>query len=254
MPPKCRLDERLVRDGLVVSRSLAQRLIMAGSVRVAGARVDKASQLVRDDVPVSVDAAPKFVSRGGDKLDNALVALEPDLERLSLTVDGSSAIDLGSSTGGFTDCLLQRGARRVIAVDVGYGQLDHRLRVDPRVTVLERTNARHLTPDGLPYPPDLITCDASFISLGKILPGPLSCMQSGWWGVLLCKPQFEAGRDVMRARTGGVIRDDDVRDRVVEEAVARVRALGIIVERVVEASPRGPKGNIEYALLVRDGT
>lgn len=248
-----RIDERLVRDGLVESRSLAQRLVMAGAVRIADQVVTKSSTTVRDDQHVSVDTGPPFVSRGGEKLENALVELGPRIEELGLVVAGARAIDVGASTGGFTDCLLQRGAAHVVAVDVGYGQLHESLRVDQRVTSMERTNARHVTATDLPYAPDLIVCDASFISLATVLPAVFACMDpAGWWGVLLCKPQFEAGRERM-ARHGrkGVLVDVEVRTQVVDETVAALRELGIDVDRVVQAHPPGPKGNVEFCLLVR---
>ncbi|MCW2961018.1 MAG: hemolysin [Thermoleophilia bacterium] len=247
-----RIDERIVADGLVDSRSLAQRLIMAGSVRVDDQVVDKASTKVRDNQTVTVDQGPPFVSRGGEKLENALTDLAPQVAEEGFTIQDAAAIDIGASTGGFTDCLLQRGARHVVAVDVGYGQLHERLRVDDRVTNIERTNARHLTPDQLPYAPNLLVCDASFISLGTVLPATFACMDpAGWWGVLLCKPQFEAGRDRMNKHgRKGVLTDVVVRDQVVAETVAAVQAAGVEVLRTVRAHPPGPKGNVEYALLV----
>lgn len=247
-----RLDERLVQDGLVESRSVAQRLIMAGQVRVDGQLCDKASARVRAESSVELTQQPRFVSRGGDKLCNAIDELSAVLDKLDLHVDGACALDVGASTGGFTDCLLQRGAAQVIAVDVGYGQLHPRLRNDTRVTVMERTNARHLTPDQLPYEPDMIVCDASFISLAKLLPGPLACMAAGYWGMLLCKPQFEAGRG--RVGSGGVVRDDAVRQETLDAVIASVQALGARVEACAEARPRGPKGNVEYLLLIRDAS
>ena len=244
-----RLDERLAADGLAESRSQAQRLIMAGVVRVNGQRVDKASHRVAAAATVEVDAPPRFVSRGGDKLDNAVAELADDIAALGLSIDGAHAIDVGASTGGFTDCLLKRGAAGVVAVDVGYGQLHERLRSDPRVTVMDRTNARHLAPADLPFQPDLIVCDASFISLRTVLPGPLACMRRPFWGMLLCKPQFEAGRERV---TKGVVRDEAVRMQVVEETVEAVQRLGLEVHKVVQAHPPRPKGNREYVLLIRD--
>lgn len=248
-----RIDERLVRDGLAASRSLAQRLLMAGSVRVDGQLVDKASAKVRDDQQVELLAGPRFVSRGGEKLANALESHAARIAEEGFRVEGARAIDVGASTGGFTDCLLQAGARHVVAVDVGYGQLHQSLRDDTRVTVLERTNARHLGADDLPYAPDLLVCDASFIPLATVLPATIGCMSgAGWWGVLLCKPQFEAGRERMnRHGRKGVLVDEAVRAQVVEECVESVRAMGVEVLGVERAHPPGPKGNIEYVLLVR---
>jgi 23S rRNA (cytidine1920-2'-O)/16S rRNA (cytidine1409-2'-O)-methyltransferase len=248
-----RIDERLVADGLVESRSLAQRLLMAGSVRVDGQLVDKASTKVRADQVVELVARAPFVSRGGEKLANALRSHEAAITERGWTIEGARAIDVGASTGGFTDCLLQRGAAHVVAVDVGYGQLHASLRDDPRVTNLERTNARHLQPADLPYAPDLLVCDASFIPLVTVLPGAIAAMErGGWWGVLLVKPQFEAGRDRMnRHGRKGVLVDEQVREQVRDEAVASVRSLGVEVIAVERAHPPGPKGNVEYVALVR---
>lgn len=251
-----RIDERLVRDGLVESRSLAQRLVMAGSVRIADQVVTKSSQTVRDDQAVSVDTGPPFVSRGGEKLENALTDMAAQITEHGFEIAGARAIDVGASTGGFTDCLLQRGAEHVVAVDVGYGQLHEQLRQDERVTNVERTNARHLSPGDLPYAPNLIVCDASFISLATVLPAVFACMDpAGWWGVLLCKPQFEAGRERMNKHgRKGVLVDIEVRAQVVAETVAALREeCGIQVLHEVQAHPPGPKGNREYCLLVRGG-
>ena len=253
MASRRRIDERLVADGLVPSRSVAQRLIMAGVVRANGERIDKSSHLVSDAVQLSIDEPPRFVSRGGDKLDNALCDLQDELAAAGRDVAGSRAIDIGASTGGFTDCLLQRGASSVIAVDVGYGQLDSRLRNDPRIHNLERTNARWLQPEDLPWKPQIIVCDASFIPLRTILPGPLACMEPGFWGVILCKPQFEAGRQrLARSGTKGVLRDPEVRDEVVNEVRRDLERMELAVVAIVEARPRGAKGNVEYAMLIED--
>lgn len=249
-----RLDERLVADGLVESRNLAQRLIMAGSVRVNGHPSDKSSRTVSSEDEVSLDSPAKFVSRGGDKLENAISDLEPTLLELGLSIDGAKALDIGASTGGFTDCLLQRGAQGVVAVDVGYGQLHNKLRTDVRVTILDRTNARFLSVEQLPWRPNLVVCDASFIPLATVLPQPLACMEEPFWGLILCKPQFEAGKERLRAGgSKGVIRDEALRDDIVAETVAALEGLGLQVECHVEARPRGPKGNVEYMILVRSG-
>jgi 23S rRNA (cytidine1920-2'-O)/16S rRNA (cytidine1409-2'-O)-methyltransferase len=251
---RVRLDEAVVARGLADSRAVAQRLIMAGSVRVNGQLCDRASRKVAEDDIVEVAAAPRFVSRGGDKLDTAIEDLAEDISALGVAIAGAVAIDVGASTGGFTDCLLQRGAAHVIAVDVGYGQLHQRLREDDRVTVLERTNARHLEPNMLRgAAPDLLVCDASFIPLRTVLPAPIACMRPGFWGMVLCKPQFEAGRErINSAGKGGVIRDEVVRDQIVAETVDSLRSLGLSVHATVQAHPPGPKGNIEYVMLVRD--
>lgn len=243
-----RLDVRMVELGLAESRSMAQRLIMAGQVRVDGQLRDKASFTVSEDAEVDVAELPKYVSRGGDKLSNAIDDLRGDIEQLGRSVEDARCIDIGASTGGFTDCLLQHGAQHVIGVDVGYGQLHPRLRNDERVTVMERTNARHLTMDMLPWRPSLLVCDASFIGLATVLPAPIECMQPDWWGLVLCKPQFEAGRSRIGKR--GVIRDAAVREDVLAEVTAALGDLGARVVSSVEARPRGRKGNVEYVLLV----
>lgn len=229
---KKRLDVLLVERGLAESRSQAQALVLAGLVKghaKAGEQVDAAADL-------EVERPPRFVSRGGEKLTGALAELEID-------VAGEDCLDVGASTGGFTDCLLQAGAARVCAVDVGYGQLHPRLRDDPRVTVLERTNVRELRCDDLPFPPTFVTCDVSFIGLGKALPPALACAAPGWRALVLVKPQFEAGpADVGK---GGVVRDPDVRRRVLDEVTAQVPAWGGRVLGVADSALPGPKGNRE---------
>lgn len=229
---KKRLDVLLVERGLAESRSQAQALVLAGLVKghaKAGEQVDAAADL-------EVERPPRFVSRGGEKLTGALAELEID-------VAGEDCLDVGASTGGFTDCLLQAGAARVCAVDVGYGQLHPRLRDDPRVTVLERTNVRELRCDDLPFPPTFVTCDVSFIGLGKALPRALACAAHGWRALVLVKPQFEAGpADVGK---GGVVRDPDVRRRVLDEVTAQVPAWGGRVLGVADSALPGPKGNRE---------
>src|SRR5688500_12944423 len=205
---KKRLDVVLVERGLAESRSQAQALVLAGRVpgfTKAGTPVDEAAEL-------AVDTPPRFVSRGGEKLANAL-------EHFELDVAGEDCLDVGASTGGFADCLLQAGAARVIALDVGYGQLHPKLRDDPRVTVLERTNVRELRCDELPFRPSFLTCDVSFIGLDKAFPPALACAAPGWRAVVLVKPQFEAGpEDVGK---GGVVRDPEVRRRVGAEVPAQ---------------------------------
>jgi 23S rRNA (cytidine1920-2'-O)/16S rRNA (cytidine1409-2'-O)-methyltransferase len=235
---KKRADVLLVEQGLAESRAQAQALVLAGLVP----GVAKPGQQLDEATALEVERLPQYVSRGGEKLANALDALELD-------VRGRHALDVGASTGGFTDVLLQRGAARVIALDVGYGQLHARLRGDARVIVLERTNARAVTE--LPFPPDLIVCDVSFISVRTALPPLLRLAQPGWEGVVLVKPQFEAGRaDVGK---GGVVRDPEVRRRVVREvAEAALGWQGRTVAAVDSGVP-GPKGNREVFLhLVHD--
>jgi 23S rRNA (cytidine1920-2'-O)/16S rRNA (cytidine1409-2'-O)-methyltransferase len=234
---KKRLDVALVERGLAESRAQAQALVLAG--RVPG--YSKAGAQVDDSTPLEVEAGPRFVSRGGDKLDGALDALGID-------VTGEDCLDVGASTGGFTDCLLQRGAARVAALDVGYGQLHPKLRGDPRVTVLERTNVRRLECGDLPFPPTFITADVSFIGLGKALPAALACAAPGWRAVVLVKPQFEAGpADVGK---GGVVRDPDVRERVAREVADQVPGWGGRVVGRVDSLLPGPKGNRELFLAL----
>jgi 23S rRNA (cytidine1920-2'-O)/16S rRNA (cytidine1409-2'-O)-methyltransferase len=235
-----RLDRLLVDRGLAPSRERAQRLILAGEVLVGDRPAGKPGSLVPPDASIRMRApASDFVSRGGEKLAGALNAFAID-------VGGLVALDVGASTGGFTDCLLRRGARRVIALDVGYGQLAWSLRQDPRVVVLERTNARHLTPAVLPEPPDLATIDVSFISLTLVLGAVSQVLRPHASLLAMVKPQFEAGRG--QVGKGGVVRDPAVR----AAAVARVRdaaaALGLHVRGEADAVLPGPKGNREVFL------
>lgn len=232
---RIRLDRLLVERGLAESRTEAQRLIRAGEVRVAGQVVDQPGTLVAPDVPVVLAARPRFVSRGGEKLEAALVGFGID-------VRGWVAADVGASTGGFTDCLLQRGALRVYAIDVGYGQLDWRLRNDPRVVVMERTNARYL--ERLPEPVHLVTVDVSFISLRLILPRAVDWLRPGGQVLALIKPQFEAGRrDVGK---GGVVRDPAVHRRVLVEVAQAAGALGLTLRGMMVSPLLGPAGNREF--------
>jgi 23S rRNA (cytidine1920-2'-O)/16S rRNA (cytidine1409-2'-O)-methyltransferase len=238
---KKRLDVVLVERGLAESRSQAQALVLAGRVpgfTKAGTPVDEAAEL-------AVDTPPRFVSRGGEKLANAL-------EHFELDVTGEDCLDVGASTGGFTDCLLQAGAARVCAVDVGYGQLHPKLREDPRVTVLERTNVRALRADQLPFAPTFLTCDVSFIGLDKALPPALAIAASRWRGLVLVKPQFEAGPG--EVGKGGVIRDPVVRQRIVDGVARRVPDWGGRLVGVVDSGLPGPKGNREFFLYVVDAS
>jgi 23S rRNA (cytidine1920-2'-O)/16S rRNA (cytidine1409-2'-O)-methyltransferase len=239
-----RLDEAVAsRSG--VTRSQARSLIMEGRVRVAGEPATKAGQRVREDAEITVEAPRRFVSRGGEKLDAALDAF-------GISASGVQALDVGASTGGFTDCLLQRGAAHVVAVDVGYGQLDWRLRNDPRVTVMERTNFRHLGNDAFEHPFALIVIDASFISLRTILTRAAHYLASDGRIVALVKPQFEAGRE--RLGRGGVVRDPAVHRAVLREVRDAAAALGLTA-RALRASPLlGPAGNREFLIeLARGG-
>lgn len=238
-----RLDLLLVERGLVPTRERAQRLILAGEVLAADRPATKPGALVAADTPLRLrDPGPGWVSRGGEKLAGALDAF-------ALDVVARVGLDVGASTGGFTECLLRRGARRVIALDVGYGQLAWSLRQDPRVAVIERTNVRHLQPDALPEPPDLATVDVSFISLTLVLPAVARVVSAGSPVVALVKPQFEAGRG--QVGKGGVVRDDAVR----AAAVGRVRAvaedLGFQVHGEAESVLPGPKGNREVFLWLQ---
>jgi 23S rRNA (cytidine1920-2'-O)/16S rRNA (cytidine1409-2'-O)-methyltransferase len=201
---KQRIDTLLAERGVFASRSRAAASVMAGEVRVgsAGRRAEKPGEMVPADALLSVDERPRYVSRGGIKLENAL-------RRTGIAVAGRSALDVGASTGGFTDCLLQHGAAEVLAVDVGYGELDYGLRTDPRVRALERTNARSLTPAMVAPTPDLAVVDVSFISLTKVLPAVLACLAEPYDVLALVKPQFEVGRELIGK--GGVVRDPAVR-------------------------------------------
>ena len=227
-----RLDVLLVERGLAGSRAQAQALVLAGLVP----GFDKAGTQVDEDAELVVESPPPYVSRAGHKLANALDAFE-------LEVAGLDCCDVGASTGGFTDVLLQRGAARVIALDVGYGQLHPRLRDDPRVVVMERTNARHVTE--LPFPPQLVTCDVSFISVKLALPPVLGLAAPGWRALVLVKPQFEAGRAEARR---GVVRDADVHGRVVREIAEAALGWGGETVGVVDSGLPGPKGNREFVL------
>ena len=227
----------LVERGLAESRAQAQALVMAGLVpgfEKPGAQVD-------EDVPLTVERGRPYVSRGGEKLANGL-------DRFGVDPRDRDCADVGASTGGFTDVLLRRGAARVVAIDVGYGQLHPRLREDPRVVVLERTNAREVRE--LPFAPQLVVCDVSFISVRKALPPVLALAAPGWEAVVLVKPQFEAGRaDVGK---GGVVRNPEVRRRVLHEVAEAALGWGADVLGVVDSGLPGPKGNREFFLHVRE--
>jgi 23S rRNA (cytidine1920-2'-O)/16S rRNA (cytidine1409-2'-O)-methyltransferase len=238
-----RLDALLVDRGLFASRAQARAAVLAGEVSVDGRVVDKPGTQVAEAAVTEVAARRRYVSRGGDKLDTALARLDVD-------VRGEDVLDLGSSTGGFVDRLLQGGAARVIAVDVGYGQLDWRLREDPRVTVLERTNARQLTPERLPFAPSFVTADLSFISLTVVLEPVLECLREGFRGLVLVKPQFEAGR--ARVGKGGVVRDPVVHAEVLDQVGGWLQERGAVVNGVCDSGHPGPKGNVEYFILFSD--
>ena len=235
---RVRLDILLTERGLVESRSRAAAAVMAGQVHLGPGRrrAEKPGQLVAADVDVSVAGLSPYVSRGGIKLANALDAL-------GLDVGGRRCLDVGASTGGFTDCLLQRGAAHVAAVDVAYGELHWRLREDPRVTVLERVNARSLAPDLLPYRPAMVVADLSFISLGKVLPAVLGCVADSFDCLAMIKPQFEVGRDAISR--GGVVRDVEDRRRALVTVAEDARSHGVSVRGFASSGLPGPSGNRE---------
>ena len=234
---KTRIDAVLAERGLFPSRSAAAGAVRAGEVRVGpdGPVALRPSQLVDPGADFRLERGPRFVSRGGIKLDNALAAL-------GLDVDGRDCLDVGASTGGFTDCLLQRGAARVVALDVAYGQIDQSMREDARVTVIERLNARALTADDLPFRPDLATVDVSFISLGKLLPAVAACLQPGGEVLAMVKPQFELGRE--RVRKGVVHAAADRHEAILAVAAAAGEA-GLPVRGFASSGLPGPKGNRE---------
>jgi 23S rRNA (cytidine1920-2'-O)/16S rRNA (cytidine1409-2'-O)-methyltransferase len=236
-----RLDAAVAdRDG--ITRSRARSLIMEGRVSVDGVVATKAGQNVAPDARIEVARPRRFVSRGGEKLDHGLTFFEVNVVDLE-------ALDVGASTGGFTDCLLQRGARSVTAVDVGYGQLDWQLRNDARVRVMERTNFRHLPEDAFPAGFDLIVVDASFISLRTLLARAVRYLRQNGSVVALVKPQFEAGRD--RVSAGGVVRDRETHRAVLHELRAAVAGFGLVPVALTESPLRGPAGNREFLILLK---
>ena len=238
--PRQRVDQMLVDRGLVESRARAQALILAGLVYAGDRRVEKAGQTLADDAALAVKGRDHpWVSRGG-------VKLQGGLDHFGWDVAGAVALDVGASTGGFTDVLLTRGAARVYAVDVGHGQLAWKLRSDPRVVVLERVNARHLDGSHVPENVDLAVCDASFISLAKVLETPLKFVRPGGRLLALIKPQFEAGHG--EVGKGGVVRDPTIHERVCAEARAWLEARGWAVEGVTTSPIKGPEGNVEFLI------
>ena len=242
---KVRLDVEMTERGLSPSREKARALILAGEVRVNGVRVTKAGQEIAPDAEITVveDAIP-FVSRGGLKLDKAIKTFPIDLS-------GRVCADIGASTGGFTDVMLQNGASHVYAIDVGYGQLDWKLRNDARVTVMERTNARFMEPGWFAVPITFASIDVSFISLRLILPPLWQCLSEGGETVALIKPQFEAGR--AEIGKNGVVRDAAVHERVIREMIAFADAIGFSVCGLSYSPITGPKGNLEFLLYMKKG-
>jgi 23S rRNA (cytidine1920-2'-O)/16S rRNA (cytidine1409-2'-O)-methyltransferase len=235
MPQKTRLDLVVCQRGLAPSRAKAQGMIMAGEVMVDGNMVDKPGARIAEDAEVTIKSKPRFVSRGGDKLAGALEVFDFD-------PTGRVGADVGASTGGFTDCLLKSGAAKIYAVDVGYGQIDYDLRMDERVTVMERTNARYL--EKLTEPVNLVVVDASFISLGILLPVIRGWLSPNADVITLIKPQFEAGKsDVGK---GGVVRNPVVHARVLERIASAARSLGFAILGLTRSPIKGPAGNIEF--------
>ena len=238
---RARLDQLLVEKGLFESRERARRAVMAGWVKVDGVQVDKPGTSVSDTVELEVEGPREpFVSRGGRKLEHALDHFEID------PADWT-CLDVGASTGGFTDCLLQRGARRVYALDVGRGQLDFKLRGDPRVVTMEGVNARYLEPADIPEPCQLITVDVSFISLIKLVPALLPVLAPGGYLLTLIKPQFEVGKGLVGK--GGVVRDESLRQRIIQERGEDLASLGVVLMGIVDSEVIGAKGNREALAL-----
>ncbi len=235
MPRHPRLDHTLVAQGLADTRSRAKALILAGDVLVNGERETRSGHPVASTDAIALRQKPRFVSRGGEKLDHALTAFNIDVSSLVAT-------DFGASTGGFTDCLLQRGASRVYAIDVGYGQLDERLRHDVRVTVMERTNVRYL--ETLPEPVDIVVIDVSFISLALMFPVVARVLIADGVCVPLIKPQFEAGREDVGK--GGVVRDPVIHRKVLGEVARAAKEHGLFVTGLVASPLKGPAGNVEF--------
>jgi 23S rRNA (cytidine1920-2'-O)/16S rRNA (cytidine1409-2'-O)-methyltransferase len=244
---KVRLDTLLAKRGLFESRARAAASVMAGEVRLGGRggqRAAKPGQLVAEDVEIAVDERPRFVSRGGVKLANALAATGVDPA-------GRQCLDVGASTGGFTDCLLQHGAEHVVALDVAYGELHWSLRTDERVTVLERVNARSLQCSDLPYAPDFVSVDVSFISLTKVLPSVLACCAQRFDALAMVKPQFEVGRSSVGS--GGVVRSAQARRGALVAVAAAAREAGAAVLGFASSGLPGPKGNRETFVWLAEG-
>jgi 23S rRNA (cytidine1920-2'-O)/16S rRNA (cytidine1409-2'-O)-methyltransferase len=239
---KERLDVLLVKRGLCPSREKAQRVIMAGGVFSGGTRLDKPSQTFSDDTPLEVRAADRYVGRGGHKLEAAL-------QKFAIDPSGWMCLDVGASTGGFTDCLLQHGAAKVYALDVGHGQLDWKIRNDPRVVVMEHCNARHLQPGDLPEKVRLAVADVSFISLTLVLPPVADVLTDGGMMVALIKPQFELSR--AEVGRGGVVRDDALRHKAVEKIRAFASGLGWTWRGVTDSPIAGADGNREFLCLLQ---
>jgi 23S rRNA (cytidine1920-2'-O)/16S rRNA (cytidine1409-2'-O)-methyltransferase len=245
MPEKVRLDRLLVTRGLFDSRSSAAGSVLAGEVSIGdGARADKPGMLVPDDIGIRLLERPRYVSRGGTKLENAL-------KQFGVEIAGRNCLDVGASTGGFTDCLLQAEAGHVVAVDVAYGELDWKIRNDERVTVFERRNARDLKSSDLPYAPELVTVDVSFIGLVKVLPAIIDCAAPEFDLVALVKPQFEVGRE--RVGKGGVVRDAADRLDALAAVGEAARGMGLSVHGFCPSGLPGPAGNLESFIWCTEG-
>jgi 23S rRNA (cytidine1920-2'-O)/16S rRNA (cytidine1409-2'-O)-methyltransferase len=238
---KIRLDKLLFDKGLVESREKAKALILAGEVMVNGMKADKAGMLASPDDALEILKKMPYVSRGGLKLKHAIDTFGIDLKE-------KIAMDIGASTGGFTDCLLQHGAKKVYAIDVGYGQIDLKLRNDARVAMLEKTNIRYLDKNAVPDIIDVTTIDVSFISLLKVLPKALEFLKESGEVIALIKPQFEVERKDVRK--GGVVRDEAKRNEVIEKIKAAVKDMGLEVKGLAESPVRGPKGNVEFLIYL----
>ena len=242
MPKKSRLDQLLVRRGLFPSREQARRAILAGNVSVGTRIAAKPSELLDEQAAIAVKPARKYVGRGALKLESAL-------KHFDIVVHGKTALDIGASTGGFTDCMLQRGAQEVYAVDVGYGQLDWKLRNDPRVIVLEKINARFLTQDQVQELVDICVIDVSFISLTLILPNAVALLKPDGVILALIKPQFELQRS--EVGKGGIVRDPGLRQKAQDKIVAFVEDLGHVVAGIAPAAIKGADGNQEFFACIR---
>ncbi len=237
---KIRLDRFLVERGIVESREKGQALILAGQVLVNGQKVDKSGAQVPEDADIRILGGQlPYVSRGGLKLAAAL-------DQFAVSVDGMTALDIGASTGGFTDCLLQRGCRKVYAVDVGYGQMAWKLRQDPRVVVIERTNIREIDPSLIPEKADIAVIDVSFISLDKVIPPVIRLLKPAATVIALIKPQFEVGKE--KVGKGGIVRDETAREGAVEKVKALFQATGLDLRGVIPSPITGQDGNVEYLI------
>jgi len=237
---KLRLDRLLVERGLVASRERGQALILAGQVLINGQKVEKAGSLVPGDADIRIlGGQMPYVSRGGLKLEKAL-------REFTIEVNGRIAVDVGASTGGFTDCLLQHGAKKVYAVDVGYGQMAWKIRQDPRVVVIERTNIRDIDPVLIPEKADIVVIDTSFISLEKVIPSVLQFLNRGAGIIALIKPQFEVGKK--QVGKGGIVRDETAREATKDRIVAFVEEQGFVVKGVIQSPITGQDGNVEYLM------